>query len=63
MTERGLSVPGLPSPPPTGRPRRPHSDVISAISELADHVRAYGLYQADEVLTDLLALLYAEQDD
>ncbi|MBP0491829.1 hypothetical protein [Roseomonas indoligenes] len=36
--------------------------MLSAISELADHARTYRLGQVDEVLTELLALLYAEQD-
>ncbi|WP_338663866.1 hypothetical protein VQH23_01605 [Pararoseomonas sp. SCSIO 73927] len=29
---------------------------------MADHARAYSLGQVDDVLTELLALLHAEQD-
>jgi hypothetical protein len=61
MTERSHSVPGQPLIP--HGTKQPHEDVIAAISELADHVRAYGLYQADDMLTELLAILYAEHED
>ena len=60
MNESCGFVPGG-QPPPSGT-RRPPEGVLSAISELADHVRAYNLNQADEVLTELLALLHAEHE-
>ena len=60
MNERCAFVPdGQPAPSGT---RRPREGVLSAISELADHVRAYNLSQADEVLTELLAVLHAEHE-
>ena len=58
MSERGFFVPiRQPVLPGAAQPRE---GVLSAISELADHVRAYGFSQADELLTELLATLYAE---
>ncbi|MCR0981836.1 hypothetical protein [Roseomonas populi] len=60
MSERGSSIPVW-SAVPSG-PKRPDEGVLSAISELADHARAYRLSQVDDVLTELLALLYTEQD-
>lgn len=58
MSERGFLVPIRPPAPPG--PGQPHEGVLSAISELADHVRAYGFSRADELLTELLAVLYTE---
>ena len=58
MSERGFFVP-IRHPVLSGA-AQPREGVLSAISELADHVRAYGFSQADELLTELLAVLYAE---
>ncbi|WP_156963739.1 hypothetical protein [Muricoccus aerilatus] len=40
---------------------RPHDGILSAISELADHVRASNLKQADDLLTELLVLLHTQK--
>jgi len=40
---------------------RPPEDVLSAISELAEHVRACNLGRADDLLTELLVLLHSER--
>ena len=58
MSERGFLVP-IRSPAPPG-PGQLREGVLSAISELADHVRAHGFSQADDLLTELLAVLYTE---
>ena len=58
MSDRGFLVPVRSSAPQgLGLPR---DGVLSAISELADHVRATGLSNADELLTELLAVLYTD---
>lgn len=59
MSERDCSV--LVKPSVHLGPRQPDETVLSAISDLADHARAYSLDQVDSVLTELLAFLYSEQ--
>ena len=61
MEERRAPMPGW-FRPSQGHRRPPPDEVLTAISELADHVRASGLNQADALLTELLAVLHAEQD-
>lgn len=58
MNVRG-SVVSL-SPSSMARSARPHDGILSAISELADHVRACNLKQADDLLTELLVLLHTQ---
>lgn len=48
----------LPPQPFTPGPPQPPDMVLCAISELADHVRAYNLQQADDLLAELLVLLH-----
>jgi len=43
-------------PSPSGRPA---DAVLSAINELAAHVRSLGMHHADELLADLLLELHA----
>lgn len=43
-------------------PARPPEGVLSAISELADHVRASNLKQADDLLAELLVLLHTRNE-
>ncbi|MFC0385082.1 hypothetical protein [Muricoccus vinaceus] len=61
MSERGylLSAKQRPSAGLEG----PHEDILSAISELADHVRASNLRHADDLLTELLVLLHTRKQD
>lgn len=49
------------SPSSMVRSARPHDGILSAISELADHVRACNLKQADDLLTELLVLLHTQK--
>ncbi|MFH5927555.1 hypothetical protein [Roseomonas xinghualingensis] len=63
MRERSHSAPGWQTLPSKAMPEPPRHGVISAISELADHARAHDLHRVDELLTELLAVLHAEQED
>lgn len=59
MNVNGSVVPSLKSP--LAGSVRPHDGILSAISELADHVRASNLKQADDLLTELLVLLHMQK--
>jgi len=59
MNVRGSLVADLqPSPPGLAWPP---AGVLSAISELAEHVRASNLKHADDLLTELLVLLHTQK--
>ena len=61
MDKRSQPTPSWQPPPPQARPGPSYHDAVSAISELADHVKACHFHHADELLTEILALLHAEQ--
>ena len=59
MNVSGSVVPSLKSS--LAGSARPHDGILSAISELADHVRACNLKQADDLLAELLVLLHMQK--
>jgi hypothetical protein len=57
MNKKGSFLPSRPPVPPGAEPSE--RATLTAIGDLADYVRAFGLQRADELLTELLAILHA----